>query len=326
VVYGSLLIGDETEPYAGDASIILHGRRDDPEITTADGIDLGSKVLAVLGGSVKMYGTPKLSWTRLAQPAAINSAQITLRDAIDWKVGDQIFIATTDYEPENSELLTIARIDASKKVISLDGPLEFAHFAGAFTVNKTTVTFAAEVGVLTRNVAIVGADDDGDDFRDMFGCRVVVADAQGSSTPTSAAKLDNVEFRFCGQRGFVDIGVDARPALLFQDLKRAGGLSAIRNCAFNRNFNGAAWLANTDFVTLTDNSAYITYGASFAVESGSRNQVRRNVAVQSLLSDIKDPLLLFTAGFRFVFQASLSFLIFVFSFFLFPFVESFELI
>ncbi len=70
--------------------------------------------------------------------------------AAQWKVGDEIVLASTDYDARQAERRTIAAISGNK--ITLDKKLEFMHF-GAITFD---VDERGEVGLLTRNIKIQG--------------------------------------------------------------------------------------------------------------------------------------------------------------------------
>ena len=77
---------------------------------------------------------------------------------LDWKVGEEIVIASTDYSGRNAEQRTIKSITntSTNPVITFDEPLLFKHYAGIqyFGNNnpKDFIEMRAEVGLLTRNV------------------------------------------------------------------------------------------------------------------------------------------------------------------------------
>lgn len=53
-----------------------------------------------------------MTWTRLAQTATEGATQMTLEQAVTWKVGDQVAIATTSHrhsQYENEELTITGR-------------------------------------------------------------------------------------------------------------------------------------------------------------------------------------------------------------------------
>lgn len=74
------------------------------------------------------------------------------------------------------------------------------------TIASQNVTMAAEVGLLTRNVVIEGAEDvTGLQEKQLFGCRVLVSSIKGShENKERRIRIENVEFRNCGQEGWSD--------------------------------------------------------------------------------------------------------------------------
>jgi cell migration-inducing and hyaluronan-binding protein len=80
-----------------------------------------------------------------------------LKEAVDWKAGEEIIIASTDFDKDNSEKKTIVSIDRfnpNKPVITLDSVLDFMHYAGVDTygTDGDFIEIRAEVGLLTRNI------------------------------------------------------------------------------------------------------------------------------------------------------------------------------
>ena len=48
-----------------------------------------------------------LAWTKLASTAAVGATQITLLQSPNWRVGDRIVLASTDFDPFQAEEVTI---------------------------------------------------------------------------------------------------------------------------------------------------------------------------------------------------------------------------
>ncbi len=68
-------------------------------------------------------------------------------------VGDEIVLASTDFDPRQAERRTIAAI--SGNTITLDKKLDYMHF-GKITFD---VDERGEVGLLTRNIKIQASED-----------------------------------------------------------------------------------------------------------------------------------------------------------------------
>ena len=74
-------------------------------------------------------------------------------NAEGWKVGDEIVLASTDFDPRQAERRTISAI--SGNTITLDKKLDYMHF-GKITFD---VDERGEVGLLTRNIKIQASAD-----------------------------------------------------------------------------------------------------------------------------------------------------------------------
>ena len=96
----------------------------------------GYKALAVLaGGTLELHGAKGLdaSWARLSATAPAGASSLTL-DApslASWGPGDEVAIASTDFDPYQTERVRIASVAGS--VVTLSSPLKFKHF-GAVTL------------------------------------------------------------------------------------------------------------------------------------------------------------------------------------------------
>ena len=91
---------------------------------------------------------------------------------------------------------------------------------------------AAEVGLLSRKIKIVGHNSPGssDQETEEFGCRVIVGKFERDGVIYSGdAILSNVEFVNCGQRGFVE-NYDPRFSLAFLNIEDKGQDSSVKYC------------------------------------------------------------------------------------------------
>ena len=129
---GYLEVGTEEHPYTSKLTITMHGNKRSPYLPT-----YGNKVLAVRYGQLEMHGQPRSHvWTDLKETAIVGATTITLSAVngieLDWKKGDKIVIASTDYEGSHAEERTILGVSdrTTFPVISLDKALEYEHYAG----------------------------------------------------------------------------------------------------------------------------------------------------------------------------------------------------
>ncbi len=115
--------------------------------------------MALREGIVDLHGqTISQMWTRLAATANSGSSQITLRQPVNWVIGNQIVIATTgDYESQGeTEVRTITYVSSDGLTLTLDTPLNYTHLGITQTMGSTTIDLRAEVGLLSHNVVFQG--------------------------------------------------------------------------------------------------------------------------------------------------------------------------
>src|ERR1051326_5967226 len=107
----------------------------------------------MMGGTLNLHGIQKNSWTKLSQTADAGSTSIEVLNAAGWRVGDEVVIASTDFDPRQAERRTIAAIRGN--AITLDKKLDFMHF-GKITFD---VDERGEVGMLSRNIKLQASAD-----------------------------------------------------------------------------------------------------------------------------------------------------------------------
>ncbi|XP_041373046.1 fibrocystin-L-like isoform X2 [Gigantopelta aegis] len=270
-ITGHLVIGWPHEPYTGKASIVLRGSHTTPQYVVDDGPVLGSKFMAVFGG-LDLHGKDVgVVWTRLATTALPGSRQITLADSVNWEAGDEIVITTTSYNAWHTETFSITGI--SGKTLTLNETLKYKHieFSETLATSQTSYSIAAEVGLLSRNIKIIGDDYDRL-FQESFGARVIVARTSDETMSYSGvAKIQNVEFDRSGQEGFV-APYDARYSLTFMDVMiDEDRMSYVRKNAFHNGFSPAIGSYSTNGLIIEENVIHHTVGPGIVIHSESNN-------------------------------------------------------
>ena len=85
--------GTEDFPYSSKLVITMHGHKWTPPLPI-----YGNKVLGVRYGTLDMHGiTRSHAWSSLETTAFIGDTQITMHEPVDWKVDEEIVLATTDF-------------------------------------------------------------------------------------------------------------------------------------------------------------------------------------------------------------------------------------
>jgi len=96
-------VGTEENRYTSKMTITMHSSKFDPNLPI-----FGNKVIGVNYGTLEMHGVERpVTWTEMEETAEIGATSITLLavtgDPLDWKVGEEIVIASTDFAGRNAE-------------------------------------------------------------------------------------------------------------------------------------------------------------------------------------------------------------------------------
>ena len=152
---GKMEVGTEEFPYTSKITITMHSDLLDPYLPI-----YGNKVIGCRYCELDMHGPVRIpTWTFMEETAEVGANQITLRQEVDWVVGELIGVASTDFNGRHAEKRTIMAIDktiADKPVITMDKPFEYKHYAATEAYGDDTIDMRAEVGLLSRNVKFQG--------------------------------------------------------------------------------------------------------------------------------------------------------------------------
>ena len=215
----------------------------------------------IMGGTLNLHGDRTHTWTKLAQTAAAGSTSIQVLDAAGWRVGDEIVLASTDFDPRQAERRTISAITGN--TITLDKKLDYMHF-GKITFD---VDERGEVGLLTRNIKLQASADAETSF---YGGHVMAMGA-------SKMFVEGVEFNRMGQNLTL-----ARYPIHWHLVGDAKG-QYIRNAAIHDTYNRCVTVHGTNNLQVENNVTYNTVGHCFFLEDGieTGNQYIRNLAIQT---------------------------------------------
>lgn len=113
------------------------------------------KMIGVMGG-LDLHGTPRgITWTRLATTALSGQNQINLNQRVNWNIGDEIIITTTDTDLSHTERHRIVNIQ-NGMIITTATALAYTHRVVQRTfANGQNVNVSAAVGLLTHNVRVI---------------------------------------------------------------------------------------------------------------------------------------------------------------------------
>src|SRR5215475_12606460 len=261
MVHGELEIGTEAKPHTRKATITLTDNVKDEDFGGLGGKDRSDRGIMLMGGTLNLHGDRKNTWTKLAKTAAAGSNSIEVLNAAGWRVGDEIVLASTDFDPRQAERRTISAIIGN--TITLDKKLDSMHF-GKITFD---VDERGEVGMLTRNIRIQASADAEQSF---FGGHVMAMIG-------SKMFVEGVEFNRMGQNLTL-----ARYPIHWHLIGDAKG-QYIRNAAIHDTYNRCVTVHGTNFLRVENNVTYNTVGHCFFLEDGIEhgNEFIKNLAIQT---------------------------------------------
>jgi cell surface hyaluronidase len=270
MVYGRLVCGapSAASRYVDRFTLTLLGLP-----TANSALGMGNKVLGAMGsGVIELHGEQRISWLQLNGTANAGQSFMTLSAAAsDWRIDDEIVIAPTREDPGQGERRKIKALHAGKTQIELDSPLSYTHYGLQHTyasgANSWTVDERAEVGLLSRNIRIVGGDD-ASPADDTFGGHVMTM--QGTTIHASGIELYRM-----GQKA-----LKGRYPFHWHLVGNAPG-QYIENSSVHASFNRCITVHQTNQVRVVDNVCFDFVGHGYFLEDGNEqnNTFDHNLAV-----------------------------------------------
>jgi cell migration-inducing and hyaluronan-binding protein len=259
LVKGTFRVGTASDPFLHRATITLTGSPDGPNIEA-----MGNRVLGVLGGTLDLHGESRDGWTRLAATAAAGATQLVPEDAPNWRAGDKLVVASTDFDPAHAEVVTVA--GRSGSTVILDAPLAFTHWGQLQTIQGRTVDERAEVGLLTRNIVVQG-----DSATSAAGYGGHIMGMAGT------LRVEGVTLRFMGQKNLV-----ARYPMHWHMMGPVDGQYFVRSSVW-KSFNRCVTVHGTDNARVEDNVCHDNIGHGYFLEDGAEtgNLIAGNLGVRT---------------------------------------------
>ena len=305
---GALRAGSATTPHQGRATVTLGATN-----MNDDSAGMGTRgILVSAGGRLELFGAaPAVPWTRLNAHANAATTSLTLEKSVDWRAGDQIVVAPTEWYgpywvPQSTHDASTATerrslaANASGATLALSsgltafrwGRLQYATDTGmsltrgSFTKphpdTPDTLDERAEVGNLTRNIVIQSVDDAL--WRNSgFGAQVMVMDR------SSSLQFDGVELRRVGQAGRT-----GRYPIHWHMLSYAADGSSLGDATGHFVRNSSVWdsrqrcivLHGTNGVAIQNNICYDIKGHAIFLEDAVE---RRNLIEGNLVLRVRSP-------------------------------------
>src|SRR3984885_11730450 len=260
MVHGELEIGTEARPHTRKATITLTDNVKDEDMSGIGGTnDRSDRGIMLMGGTLNLHGNRTNSWTKLSRTAEAGSSSIEVLNAAGWRAGDEIVLASTDFDPHQAERRTIAAIRGN--TITLDKKLDYMHF-GKITFD---VDERGEVGMLSRNI-VIQASPDAD--QTLFGGHLMAMNG-------SKMFVDGVELNRMGQNMHL-----ARYPIHWHLIGDAQG-QYIRNSAIHDTYSRCVTVHGTNYLSVENNVTYNNIGHCFFLEDGVEhgNQFVHNLGI-----------------------------------------------
>lgn len=291
---GQLIIGWEDQPILTDVEIKLSAYYEAPgsarnrhkrSMTISDPDDPAQ--LQVYGG-LDIHGKPhNITWTRLSVTALRSTNEITLIEAVDWEVGETVVISSTANSGQD-EVRIIGAVSLDMTTLRLTQSLSYDHLVGTEMFDSgnnteykgpTEYHIAARVGLLSRNVKIVGNDSIGGSL--LVGEKMVYY-YKGVLMPRKYkgfARISNVEFINMGKKYREGSGVGkADAAIKFYNLGQDIRTSYFIKNSINGSNHPGVIVEGSANIRVEDNFLYKTN--DFGIWAfGSNASVKRNMVV-----------------------------------------------
>src|SRR3982751_5300921 len=109
MLHGELEIGTEAKPHTRQATITLTDNVKDEDFGGMGGNDRSDRGIMLMGGTLNLHGPEKSTWTKVL-------------NAADWRAGEEVVLASTDFDPRQAERRTITAVKGN--TITLDKKLD----------------------------------------------------------------------------------------------------------------------------------------------------------------------------------------------------------
>jgi hypothetical protein len=299
MLHGTLRIGEVTKPFSKKATITLTETN-----TATDNMGMGSRGILIMGGTLELFGQkPSVAWTRIAdgQDVQANATTFNLEKLAGWKAGDQVILTPTEFYPtfawnDDAHALATERLEitaATGSSLSLKtgvkafrwGKKQYVTASGLSITPNTGITprvldERAEVGNLTRNIVVQGADDA---LWKTQGFGAHVMNMSGGQL-----RADGVEFRRMGQ-----LGVKGRYPLHWH-MQSSDGRKILPDVTNQYLRNSSIWdsknrcitIHGTSGLQIQNNICFNILGHAIFLEDGVE---RRNTITSNLITGVRNP-------------------------------------
>lgn len=279
-------IGTKNAPYQSNRGFNLTLIGDNPNALVPNTSVSSKSIMVMNGATLSLHGKPKKSWSKIGAKALAGSNSITLSEAIDWNVGDEIIITSNRKNLYEAEKRVITNVSTDLTTVSFAEPLLYPRTGGLKTYTNNNgksweVDTRAEVGLLSRNITIQG--DEYSEINGFGGHIMIMNNAIGNAS--------NVELFRMGQKSKL-----GRYPWHWHLLGQGGEGQFFTNSSVHRSYNRAITIHGTWGTLVDNNVAYDHIGHGIFLEDGSEinNTISNNLVLLTKRAASKEEALLDT--------------------------------
>jgi len=271
---GVMEVGTEEHPYTSKLTITMHSNVADPYLPI-----YGNKVIGLKAGTLDFHGVKREpTWTSLETTALSGATEVTVRGEVDWKVGEEVGIASSNYDGREAEKRTIKALsrDADNNIVlTLDKALVFRHLAYTETPDPVghpndQVDLRAEIGLLSRNIKFRGNPDDS--RLDQYGANMFL---HSEGDESLIARIENIELYQVGQAFKV-----GRYAIHYHMIGTVHK-SYVKGISVHESYNRMTTLHAVEYLTIDNNVGFDIMGHAIFMEDGveRKNYISNNLVM-----------------------------------------------
>jgi hypothetical protein len=244
-------------------------------------------LLAMMGGTISLHGKNRVEWSHLGARAAAGATSITMSESVDWQPGEFIVIASSRTNWNEAEKREITQVSSDGRTVQLRTALAFPHAGVTETYIRSTdnkqwtANLRAEVGLLSRNITIRGAQDSVTvgHPNEGFGAHIMVhgpMTMNGVLHPSAIATIKGVEITRAGQKS-----LGGRYPFHWHLCMDKGQGQYFSDNVVHQSFNRAITIHGTDYATVENNFCYDHIGHGMFLEDGGErfNIIKKNVVL-----------------------------------------------
>ncbi|CAD8206675.1 unnamed protein product [Paramecium pentaurelia] len=246
---GTFQIGTQAVPHQHNVKITIRGEERGIQYP-----NMGNKMIGCNQCKIDIHGKDRTpSWTLLSQTTT-NDGTVTVDEPVNWLVGDEIIITSSNQAQSEAEVRKIVSISIDKRTLTLNETLNYIHETVSEHFDGVEFPRKVEVGCLTRSIRIQG------DQMNYHGVHIYI---QGTQNEGTEARIENVEIVNGGQQRYLN-----RFPINFNNNGVVSN-SYIRSNSIHNSNARCIGLQSVSHLEVTDNICYNIVGHAIYIQNGN---------------------------------------------------------